>query len=109
MSLTHARPWREFLMDIKIEHSIFALPFAVAAFCWVSLPRPTPLQGVALFLCIVSARSFAMGWNRVTDAAIDAANPRTKMRAIAAGRLKRNEGRLISLFLPVFLWRALFP
>jgi 4-hydroxybenzoate polyprenyltransferase len=75
------------LETIKWEHSIFALPFALtgavlAAGGW---PRPAVLGWIVL--CMVSARSAAMAFNRLVDARLDAANPRTKMRALAAGRL----------------------
>src|SRR5271155_2656217 len=72
---------------IKWEHSIFALPFALtgavlAAGGW---PRLTVLGWI--LLCMVSARSAAMAFNRLVDARLDAANPRTAMRALPAGKL----------------------
>jgi 4-hydroxybenzoate polyprenyltransferase len=72
---------------IKWEHSIFALPFALtgavlAANGWPRLP----VLGW-IVVCMVSARSAAMAFNRLVDARIDAANPRTAMRALPAGRL----------------------
>jgi 4-hydroxybenzoate polyprenyltransferase len=74
---------------IKWEHSVFALPFALtgavlAANGWPSL-RATGL----IVLCMVAARTAAMAFNRLVDAEIDAANPRTKMRALPAGVLQR--------------------
>src|SRR5580658_4144994 len=74
---------------IKWEHSIFALPFALtgavlAANGWPSL-RTTGL----IVLCMVAARTAAMAFNRLVDAELDAANPRTKMRALPAGALQR--------------------
>ena len=75
------------LETIKWEHSIFALPFALtgallAAGGWPRLP----VLGW-IVLCMVSARSAAMAFNRLVDARLDAANPRTKMRALPAGKL----------------------
>jgi 4-hydroxybenzoate polyprenyltransferase len=72
---------------IKWEHSIFALPFALtgavlAAGGWPRLP----VLGW-IVVCMVSARSAAMAFNRLVDARLDAANPRTAMRALPAGRL----------------------
>ena len=72
---------------IKWEHSVFALPFALtgavlAAGGWPKLP----VLGWIL-VCMVSARSAAMAFNRLVDAKIDADNPRTAMRAIPAGQL----------------------
>jgi 4-hydroxybenzoate polyprenyltransferase len=81
------RNTRVTLEMIKWEHSIFALPFALtgtvlAAGGW---PRLAILGWI--LLCMVSARSAAMAFNRLVDAKIDAANPRTSMRAIPAGHL----------------------
>jgi 4-hydroxybenzoate polyprenyltransferase len=72
---------------IKWEHSIFALPFALtgavlAAGGWPRLP----VLGW-IVVCMVSARSAAMAFNRLVDARLDAANPRTAMRALPAGQL----------------------
>ena len=72
---------------IKWEHSIFALPFALtgavlAANGWPRLP----VLGW-IVVCMVSARSAAMAFNRLVDARLDAANPRTAARALPAGRL----------------------
>jgi 4-hydroxybenzoate polyprenyltransferase len=72
---------------IKWEHSIFALPFALtgavlAANGWPRLP----VLGW-IVVCMVSARTAAMSFNRLVDARLDAANPRTAMRALPAGRL----------------------
>ena len=70
---------------IKWEHSIFALPFA---FLGLVLAGETRIS-VWLFvtLAMVSFRTSGMAWNRLADRAIDAANPRTKMRALPAGKI----------------------
>ena len=76
-----------FLQDIKIAHSVFAMPFAAAM---LLLTPPALLSWSALlliFLCLVTARSYAMGMNRVLDHRLDAANPRTAARMIPAGKL----------------------
>jgi 4-hydroxybenzoate polyprenyltransferase len=75
---------------IKWEHSIFALPFALtgavlAAGAWPSLR----VLGL-IIVCMVAARSAAMAFNRLVDAKLDAANPRTAMRALPAGTLTNN-------------------
>ena len=72
---------------IKWEHSIFALPFALcgAMLAAGGLPALPTLGWIVL--CMVSARSAAMAFNRIADAQIDAANPRTAARAIPAGTL----------------------
>src|SRR6185436_10572802 len=72
---------------IKVQHSLFALPWAfVAAFYAAGGLPPWNKMGWIL-LAMVAARSAAMAFNRAVDANIDAENPRTKMRAIPAGKL----------------------
>jgi 4-hydroxybenzoate polyprenyltransferase len=75
---------------IKWEHSIFALPFALCAAMLAAGGMPTAAKLGWIVLCMVSARSAAMAFNRIADARIDAANPRTAARAIPAGTLSRN-------------------
>jgi len=72
---------------IKWEHSIFALPFALCGAMLAAGGRPTLHQLTWIIIAMVSARSAAMAFNRVADAAIDAANPRTRTRALPAGDL----------------------
>jgi 4-hydroxybenzoate polyprenyltransferase len=80
---------RTTLEMIKWEHSIFALPFALTAVLLAAQGRP-PLRTVLWILAaMVAARSAAMAFNRWADADLDAANPRTKTRAIPAGLLSR--------------------
>jgi ABC-type nickel/cobalt efflux system permease component RcnA len=77
--------------DIKLAHSVFAFPYAILA-CF--LARPDSLDwarfAAALALiaaCMVTARTWAMLYNRIADRRIDAANPRTQRRAVASGAL----------------------
>src|SRR5579862_4487875 len=72
---------------IKWEHSIFALPFALAGAMLAAHGLPTAHQLIWIIVAMISARSAAMAFNRVADAAIDAANPRTRTRALPAGTL----------------------
>lgn len=72
---------------IKWEHSIFALPFALCAAMLAAGGWPSALQLCWIVVCMVSARSAAMAFNRLADAQMDAANPRTATRAIPAGAL----------------------
>lgn len=74
---------------IKWEHSIFALPFALTAAVLAAGGWPTWRVLFWIVVCMVSARSAAMAFNRFADAEIDAANPRTSMRALPAGTLSR--------------------
>lgn len=74
---------------IKWEHSIFALPFALTGAMLAAHGWPPWSKLLWIVLCMVSARSAAMAFNRWADAELDAANPRTRMRAIPAGLLTR--------------------
>jgi 4-hydroxybenzoate polyprenyltransferase len=84
---------------IKWEHSIFALPFALSAAMLAASGLPTLPQVIWIIMCMVSARSAAMAFNRLADAQIDAANPRTATRAIPAGVLS---GRFVAIFVLFF-------
>src|ERR1700712_4486687 len=72
---------------IKWEHSIFALPFALTGAVLAAGGWPTLRVLGWIGLCMVAARSAAMAFNRLVDARLDAANPRTAMRALPAGML----------------------
>jgi 4-hydroxybenzoate polyprenyltransferase len=105
-----ASPWKSARLTlemIKWEHSIFALPFALtgavlAAGGWPRLP----VLGW-IVVCMVSARSSAMAFNRLVDARLDAANPRTAMRALPAGRLSAGfVGGFVVVSAAVFLLGA---
>jgi 4-hydroxybenzoate polyprenyltransferase len=74
---------------IKWEHSVFALPFALTGAVLAANGWPRAMQLVWIVVCMVTARSAAMAFNRWADADLDAANPRTAMRAIPAGLLSR--------------------
>lgn len=74
---------------IKWEHSVFALPFALCGAVLAARGVPSLRQLAWIIVCMVSARSAAMAFNRLADHAIDAENPRTKMRALPAGHLSR--------------------
>jgi 4-hydroxybenzoate polyprenyltransferase len=83
---------------IKFEHSVFALPFALTgallAFREVHAGLAFALGKVLwIVVAMVSARSAAMAFNRVLDAAIDAKNPRTATRHIPAGLLSAGFAR----------------
>src|SRR5271167_4901933 len=72
---------------IKWEHSVFALPFALTGAVLASGGWPPVRALFWIVICMVSARSAAMAFNRLVDARLDAANPRTAMRALPAGLL----------------------
>ena len=75
---------------IKWEHSIFALPFALTGALLAAHGLPSWRTLGWILVCMVSARSAAMAFNRWADAHLDAANPRTATRAIPAGLLSSN-------------------
>jgi 4-hydroxybenzoate polyprenyltransferase len=72
---------------IKWEHSVFALPFALCGAMLAAGGFPSVHQLVWIVVAMIAARSAAMAFNRVADASIDAANPRTRTRALPAGHL----------------------
>jgi 4-hydroxybenzoate polyprenyltransferase len=80
---------RTTLEMIKWEHSIFALPFALTAALLAANGLPAVRTVIWILVAMVAARSCAMAFNRWADAELDAANPRTKSRAIPAGLLSR--------------------
>lgn len=75
--------------DIKLSHTVFALPFALLAAFLAARGWPHWGQVALVLACMVTARTLAMSANRLLDARLDALNPRTKGRAIPAGRLSR--------------------
>jgi len=82
----------EFAADIKLSHSVFALPFALLGMTMAagSVDRlPTWITLLLIVACMVLARTVAMAMNRWADANFDARNPRTAFRAIPSGKLTR--------------------
>lgn len=89
------------LSDIKLSHSVFALPFALLA-AFATRPESMPWPRFALLLvlvlfCMVLARTWAMLVNRLLDRRLDADNPRTQRRAFAAGSLSPAFGWSLAL------------
>jgi len=76
---------------IKLSHSVFALPFAMAAAVLAAGGAPPLRQVVWILVAMVGARSAAMGFNRLADHDLDARNPRTARRELPAGLLSRRE------------------
>jgi len=84
------------LTDIKLSHSIFALPFAVIGLLIGTRGQAPGWQlALAVLGAMVLARSAAMGFNRLADQRFDASNPRTSDRVLPAGRVSR---RAMTLF-----------
>jgi 4-hydroxybenzoate polyprenyltransferase len=85
---TGVRGWarlRVVLEMIKFEHTLFALPFALMGMLLAAEGLPEGRIVLWIVVAMVGARSAAMGWNRLVDREIDAANPRTAKRALPAG------------------------
>jgi len=104
-----------YLEIIKVAHTVFALPFALVGMFLAARETGAPYalrsaRTVAwILVAMVGARSAAMGFNRLADADIDARNPRTRDRAIPAGKVSRTTaGALVlvsALLLVLAAWR----
>lgn len=84
---TIAKDFRTTLEMIKIEHTLFALPFAFLGAILAANGLPTLYQILWITLAMIGARSGAMTFNRIVDKEIDRRNPRTANRALPAGEL----------------------
>jgi 4-hydroxybenzoate polyprenyltransferase len=83
---------RTYLSFVRFSHSVFALPFALTGALLASRRHPvTVRQAGWIIVCMVTARSAAMGFNRLADARFDATNPRTASRELPAGRMSATE------------------
>jgi 4-hydroxybenzoate polyprenyltransferase len=78
-------PVKSFLGLVKIEHSVFALPFAYMAALTAMAPRVNWVKLLLITVAMVGARTFAMAANRILDRHIDARNPRTANRELVTG------------------------
>lgn len=97
-----------FARMIKFSHTVFALPFALAAVLLAHRQQPvTPSLLFWILLAMVGARSAAMGFNRIVDARYDAGNPRTAERAIPMGTISvRTAAFFVFFFSALFVWAA---
>ena len=92
---------------IKWEHSVFALPFALTGAVLAAGGWPALRVLGWIVVCMMAARSAAMAFNRLADAKLDAANPRTAMRALPAGTLSSGfVGGFVVVSVMVFLLGA---
>src|SRR5688500_18697465 len=97
-----------YLSFVRFSHSVFALPFALtgALLAWREQPFSW-LQVLWIVVCMVSARSAAMGFNRLVDARFDAQNPRTSMRELPRGAMSTTEAALfVAVSSVVFVYGA---
>jgi len=74
---------------IKWEHSVLTLPFGLTGAVLAARGIPNLHTSIWIIVALVAARSAAMAFNRLVDADIDAENPRTKIRALPAGKLSK--------------------
>jgi len=86
--------FKTFLSMIKVEHTLFALPFAFTGMFLAAEGIPSLSDMFWIVIAVLGARSGAMGFNRVADAKIDAKNPRTASRDIPAGKISVPEASL---------------
>jgi 4-hydroxybenzoate polyprenyltransferase len=97
-----------YLSFVRFSHSVFALPFALtgALLAWRDHPFSWAQVGW-IALCMVSARSAAMGFNRLVDARYDALNPRTAMRELPRGAMSRGDATMfVAVSSLVFMYAA---
>ena len=73
--------------DIKIQHTVFALPFAVMSAFLAAGGMPEIKKLLWIIVCMLGARSAAMAFNRIVDARFDKENPRTRDRALPSGKI----------------------
>src|SRR5438067_6108901 len=92
---------RDLLGLVKFSHTLFALPFALLGAA-LAAHRPDGWHArgrdwLGVLLCMATARSAAMAFNRLADRRLDAANPRTAARHLPAGRLSAAAVALFTL------------
>ena len=104
MSTTTISLPRRFASLVKLEHTVFALPFAYVGMLLAVGEIPAAREWLWVTVAMVGARTLAMGLNRLIDAELDARNPRTASRELPAGTLRRAQVLgLCALALAVFL------
>lgn len=84
---------RRYVSFVRFSHTVFALPFALSGALLAARSSPVTWGRVGwIVLAMVTARTAAMGFNRLVDARFDAQNPRTANRELPRGRMTRTEG-----------------
>ena len=91
MQQAAANPMIHIARDIKLSHTVFALPFALLATFAAARGAPGWAPLGLIVVCMVFARTFAMLANRYFDREIDRNNPRTAGRALPSGRLRSGQ------------------
>lgn len=100
--------WVDYSNLVKLPHTVFALPFALVGATLASYRAPVRVPDLLwILLAFTAARFAAMGFNRIADRRIDAANPRTRGREIPAGKLSvRAAGFAVAAASALFLLSA---
>ncbi len=91
------RQIREWCEMIKVEHTVFALPFALSGLILASESMPGVLTILYTIIAFAGARAAAMTLNRLIDCEIDAKNPRTEARSIPAGKISKRQAIIFSV------------
>jgi 4-hydroxybenzoate polyprenyltransferase len=99
---------RTYASFVRFSHSVFALPFALVGALLAGRTTPLTWPRVGwIAVCMVTARSAAMGFNRLVDAAHDARNPRTANRELPRGRMSRAEAiGFVVITSAAFVWAS---
>lgn len=93
---------RTYLSFVRFSHSVFALPFALTGALLASRHHAVTAAQVGwIVVCMVTARSAAMGFNRLVDARFDAENPRTSGRELPSGRMSTSEAAVFVLVMSI--------
>jgi 4-hydroxybenzoate polyprenyltransferase len=101
---------RTYASFVRFGHSVFALPFALVGAILAARAGGFEWWRLAwIAACMVTARSAAMGFNRLADAAYDARNPRTASRELPAGRMSRREAALFVVVASVAFIASSYP
>jgi 4-hydroxybenzoate polyprenyltransferase len=96
---------KEILEFIKIEHTLFSLPFVFIGAVFAD--EATLLQLFWILIAAIGARGLAMALNRIIDKEVDAANPRTAQRHLASGTMSMNTALTLSaVFLAMLIFGA---
>jgi 4-hydroxybenzoate polyprenyltransferase len=82
---------KHYLSLVRFSHTLFALPFALAAMLWAAEGLPSWRVVLLILVCMVACRNTAMAFNRLADSDYDKDNPRTARRHLPAGILTQGQ------------------
>ncbi len=102
------RKIRVLLEMIKFEHTLFALPFAYLGAFLAAGGFPGARTSMWILLAMAGARTAAMGFNRIVDLPFDAANPRTRVRALPKGEVNLREAWIMVIVAAALYFMAAF-